>query len=78
MQKKILNNYGGLHNRVNIKIRVKPFTLGECELYMQSRNIEISRKQMTTGYMVMGGIPFYCTMSLTRFTHPCSSRPNLI
>jgi AAA+ ATPase superfamily predicted ATPase len=62
VQKKILNNYGGLHNRVNIKIRVKPFTLGECELYMQSRNIEISRKQMTTGYMVMGGIPFYWSL----------------
>ena len=62
VQKKILNNYGGLHNRVNIKIRVMPFTLGECEQYMQSRDIEISRKQMTIGYMAMGGIPYYWSL----------------
>ena len=62
VQKKILNNYGGLHNRVNIKIRVMPFTLAECEQYMLSRNIEMSQKQMTLGYMAMGGIPYYWSL----------------
>lgn len=62
VQKKILKNYGGLHNRVNIKMRVNPFTLAECEQYMESRGIEFSRKQLTLGYMAMGGIPYYWSL----------------
>ena len=62
IQKKILNSYGGLHNRVNIKLRVVPFTLHECEKYMESRGIELSRKQLTLGYIAMGGIPYYWSM----------------
>ena len=62
VQKKILNNYGGLHNRVNIKMRVVPFTLAECEQYMESRGFALSRKQLTMGYMAMGGIPYYWSL----------------
>ncbi len=56
---KIVMNRGGLHNRVGYKIALRPFTLCECEQYMASRNISLTRKQLTEGYMVMGGIPFY-------------------
>ncbi len=62
VQKKILNNYGGLHNRVTMKLRILPFTLSECEQYMESRGLALSRKELTMGYMAMGGIPFYWSL----------------
>lgn len=56
---KILKNKGGLHNRISYKIALRPFSLRECEQYMISRGIRLTRKQLTEGYMLMGGIPFY-------------------
>lgn len=56
---KIVKNKGGLHNRVDYKIPLRPFTLRECEQYMKSRNIVMSRKQLMEGYMIMGGVPYY-------------------
>ena len=56
---KIVKNKGGLHNRIDYKIPLRPFTLRECELYMESRKVKMSRKQLTEGYMIMGGVPFY-------------------
>ena len=55
----IVKNKGGLHNRVDYKVPLRPFNLLECEQYMKSRNITMSRKQIIEGYMVMGGVPFY-------------------
>lgn len=62
VQKKILNNYGGLHNRVTVKIRIMPFTLRECEQYMEARGMVLSRKELTLGYMALGGIPYYWSL----------------
>ena len=56
---KIVKNKGGLHNRVDYKIALRPFTLCECEQYMKSRKVSMSRKQLMEGYMIMGGVPFY-------------------
>ncbi|MDO4214369.1 MAG: ATP-binding protein [Bacteroidales bacterium] len=56
---KIVKNKGGLHNRVDYKIPLRPFTLCECEQYMKSRKVSMSRKQLVEGYMIMGGVPFY-------------------
>lgn len=57
--KKILKNKGGLHNRVNTKIHLQPFTLNECERYAVHRKLGMTRRQLTECYMIMGGIPFY-------------------
>lgn len=57
--KKILKNKGGLHNRVNTKIHLQPFTLNECERYATHRKLGMSRRQIMECYMIMGGIPFY-------------------
>lgn len=56
---KVVKNKGGLHNRIDYKIALRPFNLLECEQYMKSRNVNMSRKQLIEGYMVMGGVPFY-------------------
>lgn len=57
--KKILKNKGGLHNRVNTRIHLQPFTLHECEQYAIHRKLGMNRRQLMECYMVMGGIPFY-------------------
>lgn len=56
---KLINNYGGLHNRVTGKIHLKPFTLHECELYLKSRHIAMRRYSILECYMILGGIPYY-------------------
>ena len=60
--KNILNNKGGLHNRVTQKIYLKPFTLGECKEYFKSKNIIFSDKDLLECYMIMGGVPFYLSL----------------
>ncbi len=59
MIKKVINDRGGLHNRVTRLLYLYPFTLAETEAYCQARNIKLSRYQILQLYMVMGGIPMY-------------------
>ena len=56
---KLINNHGGLHNRVTERFYLQPFTLHETELYLQSNGIEYARHQIAECYMIMGGVPFY-------------------
>lgn len=59
MINKLIQNKGGLHNRVTERIHLKPFTLHECEAYFQARGMGYTRFQILQLYMVLGGIPFY-------------------
>ncbi len=56
---KLVNNYGGLHNRLTRQIYLKPFTLHECELYANARELKMTRMQILQTYMVLGGVPYY-------------------
>ncbi len=59
MIRKVVNNKGGLHNRITQRIRLMPFSLQETEAYLQAKNIHFSRYQLLQLYMIMGGIPHY-------------------
>ena len=59
---KILHNHGGLHNRFNLKINLRQFSLHECEQYAKSRKLGMQHRQLLECYMVMGGIPFYWSL----------------
>jgi AAA+ ATPase superfamily predicted ATPase len=59
---KLLNNKGGLHNRVTRKMSIAPFTLKECEAYLKSRNILLNRYQIVESYMIFGGVPYYLSL----------------
>lgn len=59
MIQKVINNRGGLHNRVTRRIRILPFTIGETEAFLKSRKINLDKYQILQLYMVMGGIPQY-------------------
>ena len=37
IQDKLINNHGGLYNRVTYEIRLRPFTLHECEDFFQGQ-----------------------------------------
>lgn len=56
---KIVHNRDGLHNRVTYRIPLKPFNLRECELYAESKGLELTRAQIAEYYMIFGGVPYY-------------------
>ncbi len=55
----IINNKGGLHNRVTNLIHLKPFTLAETKIYLKSLGASFTEDQILQLYMAMGGIPHY-------------------
>lgn len=55
----VVNNTGGLYNRLTRRVYLKPFTLAETQKYLQSRQFHFSRYEITELYMSMGGIPHY-------------------
>lgn len=55
----LINNHGGLHNRITERIHLHPFNLQETEELLKLKNPAIDRYQIVQLYMVMGGIPFY-------------------
>ena len=59
MSNKLINNKGGLHNRVTQKIGIEPFTLMECNELLINKKISLEHYQLIQLYMVLGGIPFY-------------------
>ena len=59
MLDKIIHNKGGLYNRLTGQIHLKPFRLCDCEEYLISRGINISRYDILEMYMAIGGVPFY-------------------
>jgi len=56
---KVINDKGGLHNRVTRLLFLPPFTLTETEVYCKAKKIKLSRYQILQIYMTMGGIPMY-------------------
>lgn len=59
MINQLINNRGGLHNRITDRIKLTPFTLAETELFLEEKNAVYNRYQTLMIYMVFGGIPFY-------------------
>ena len=58
----VINNKGGLHNRLTRQILIEPFTLKECEQFYESRRIPMTHYQMAEAYMIFGGIPYYLSL----------------
>ena len=64
----IINEKGGLHNRLTRHILLEPFTLHECELYFEERNVKMTRYQIAETYMIFGGIPYYLSLIDPQFS----------
>ncbi|MCB0561533.1 MAG: AAA family ATPase [Lewinellaceae bacterium] len=55
----LINNSGGLHNRITQKMKLEPFNLQETEELLFAKNCELERYQIIQLYMALGGIPYY-------------------
>jgi len=56
---KIINDTGGLHNRVTRQIFLRPFLLYEVKEYLKYIKLNLNDNQILEIYMALGGIPFY-------------------
>ncbi|MBP5641178.1 MAG: ATP-binding protein [Victivallales bacterium] len=62
MADKLIENQGGLHNRITRQIYLRPFTLHECQEYLQAKGIDWDMRQVMQCYMILGGVPFYWSL----------------
>ena len=56
---RVINNKGGLHNRLTRRIHLQPFTLSETEQFLKGKGFRWNRYDVAQCYMSMGGIPYY-------------------
>lgn len=59
MIRHIVDDKGGLHDRVTHEIHLRPFTLKETEQYLKSRHFKWERLSVIQAYMALGGVPYY-------------------
>jgi uncharacterized protein len=59
IQQKIVNDRGGLHNRLTQILHVEPFTLNETKAFLAQKKINLRNDDLLEIYMTMGGIPYY-------------------
>jgi len=55
----IINNKGGLHNRMTRQIHLEPFDLIQMKHFLISLGVKLEHQQLLQIYMVTGGIPYY-------------------
>lgn len=56
---KVINNRGGLHNRITRQLLLKPFDLKETKAFLEMNHVKLVLKDIVQLYMCLGGVPFY-------------------
>jgi AAA+ ATPase superfamily predicted ATPase len=64
----IINNKGGLHNRITRKMLLMPFNLGDTKAFLLAQHINLNHKQITQLYMATGGVPYYLNAAKSGFS----------
>ena len=59
MIQKVVNDKGGLHNRITQHLHLEPFTLAETKKFLESKEVFYDYYQIVQLYMAIGGIPHY-------------------
>ena len=62
MVRNIIDNHGGLHDRVTHEMALKPFTLHETEEFFHAAGFPWSRLGILHCYMAVGGVPYYLSL----------------
>lgn len=62
MIRNIVNDKGGLHDRITHELHLRPFTLKETEQYLKSRQFKWERLTIMQAYMALGGVPYYLSL----------------
>ena len=55
----IVDNKGGLHNRLTRTILLEPMSLRETKDMLHNMGVKLNNKHISQIYMVTGGVPFY-------------------
>lgn len=58
----IIDNHGGLHNRITHEMHLRPFTLGETFRYLDENGFRWNHLMTAQIYMALGGIPYYLSL----------------
>jgi hypothetical protein len=59
---KLINNKGGLHNRITQRLKIQSFNLHECKNFLHTKEISWDEYQIAECYMILGGIPYYWSL----------------
>lgn len=59
MVRNIINNRGGLYNRLTHTMHLSSFSLCETAEYLSSNGFRWTRQMIAQAYMVFGGVPYY-------------------
>lgn len=62
MMDKLINNHGGLHDRLTRDIFLPPFNLHDSRLFLERKGFHLSDYEVAECYMIMGGTPYYLDM----------------
>lgn len=62
MIRNVIDNHGGLHNRITHEIHLLPFTLSQTEEYIRYHKCRWDRLSILHTYMAMGGVPYYLSL----------------
>lgn len=62
MVRNVIDNHGGLHDRITHEIHLHPFTLKETEEYFRANGFSWNRLSVLQAYMAVGGIPYYMSL----------------
>lgn len=62
MVRNVIDNHGGLHDRITHEIHLHPFTLGEAEEFFVNNGFVWNRLSILQAYMAIGGVPYYMSL----------------
>ena len=62
MVRNIIDNHGGLHDRITHEIHLHPFTLSETEEFFAKNGFVWNRLSIIQTYMAIGGVPYYMSL----------------
>ena len=68
MMDNIVSNKGGLHNRIQLKIRLEPFSLIETYEFLSVQGHQYTPEQVLQVYLIMGGVPFYLKLLQKKYS----------
>ena len=62
MVRNVIDNHGGLHDRITHEMHLHPFTLGEAEEFFANNGFVWNRLSVVQAYMAIGGVPYYMSL----------------
>lgn len=62
MVRNVIDNHGGLHDRITHEMPLRPFTLAETEEFFKANGFPWERLSILQAYMAIGGVPYYMSL----------------